>query len=151
MSTPTSTRAVKAAIRDAIVAIEPSFDYRQGQAWEPVEETDVGGLRRFWLYADAPAARVLEDGQRAWGIVEHWAFPLVIRTAYGDLPIDRNDVRGDLVTGDAVDLDRALRDLVGGTDGLIRIASQGPEVVREGDRWAYVHYRYTVGYYQEGT
>ncbi len=151
MSQATNTRAIKEAIRAAIVAIVPSFDFRQGSTWEPVEATDVEGLRRFWLYADEPAQRVDAPGDRLYGIVEHWAFPLVVRVGYGDLPVDHSDVRGDLVTGDAVDLDRALRDLVGTVDGLIRVASQGPEVIRDGDRWAFVHYRFTVGYYQEGT
>lgn len=151
MSVATTAKAIKAAIRTAIVGIDPTYEARQGTRWEPVEEDNVVGLRKFWLYADAPAVRETEPGVRVYGSVEAWAFPLVIRVGYGDLPVDHQDLRGDLVTGDAVDLDRALRDLIGDVDGLIRIESQQPEVVRDGDRWAYVHYRYTVGYFQEGT
>lgn len=152
MSTATSTRAIKTAIRDAIVAIFPSFDYRQAQRWEPVEVTEVTSLRRFWLHAEGPGRRVKDAGEKIWGIVEHWKIPIVIRVGYGDLPADHEDLRGDLVTSDNVDLDKALRDLVGVTDGLISVDDEDePEVVADGDRWLHVNFRYEVGYYQENT
>lgn len=151
MSTPTTTRAIKTAIRSAIVAITPTFDYRQGQRWEPAEVPEVSALRRFWLYMEEPAARAEDPGDKVWGIVEHWHFPLVIRVGYGDLPPDHEDLRGDLVTYDRVDLDKALRDLIPTTAGLIKIDDEPVEVVRDGDDWPYVEFRYRVGYFQEST
>lgn len=141
--------SIIAAIKAAILAISPGETYRQAVPWTYSETAGVEELRRFHLDAD-PGSRVRDADVKVWGIGEHYAFELRIVVGYGDVPADVNNLRTQLITRDAVDLDRAMHSLMGPTEGLILIDQLDPHADLERDDRVVrrVTYRYRVGYMQ---